>query len=161
MIDKALTAPLTRRQVLGAARIGVIAAAGVGLAPSLASSSAKTASDVLGILSDLGALPETGRIRITAPRVYKDGRSVPLAIEVDSPMTEVDHVRQIHVVAPGNPIPEVASFHFTPLGGKASASTRIRLAAGNRPVLAVAELNDGSLLMTKTSVRVTNGGCTN
>ena len=75
-------------------------------------------------------------------------------------MTEADYVSRIHVVAPDNPIPEVASFHFTPLGGKAKAATRIRLEAGNQTVLATAELSDGLVLKTKTSVRVTIGGCT-
>ena len=159
MIDKPLTAPLTRREVLGVTRIGAIALAGIGLAPSPASGSTKTVSDILGILSDFEALPQTGRIRLSIPPIYKDGSSVPLAVEVDSPMIEADYVSSIHVVAPGNPFPEVASFHFTPLGGKASASTRIRLEAGNQTVVATAELSDGSVLTTKTSVRVTIGGC--
>ncbi len=160
MIDKALTAPLTRREVLGVAQIGAIALAGLGLAPSPASGSATTVSDLLGMLSDFEALPEAGRIRLSIPPIYKDGSSVPLTVEVDSPMTEADYVKRVHVVAPGNPLPEVASFLFTPLGGKASASTRIRLEAGNQTLVATAELSDGSVLTTKTSVRVTIGGCT-
>jgi sulfur-oxidizing protein SoxY len=112
------------------------------------------------MLSEFEALPETGRIRLSIPPVYKDGSSVPLAVEVDSPMTEANYVSHIHVVAPDNPLPEVASFHFTPLGGKASASTRIRLEAGNQTVVATAELSDGSVLTTRTSVRVAIGGCT-
>ena len=68
---------------------------------------------------------------------------MPLAVTVDSPMTEADHVRRVSVFAEGNPFPEVASIDFTPANGRASVSTRIRLNEGRQEVVAVAELSDG------------------
>ena len=43
-------------------------------------------------------------------------------------MTDKEHVKAIHVIATANPQPSVATFRFTPLSGKASASSRLRLA---------------------------------
>ena len=50
------------------------------------------------------------------------------------------------------------SFHFVPRRSEPRVSTRIRL-AGPQYVLAVAEMNDGALLMTKTWVEVATNGC--
>ena len=68
------------------------------------------------------ARPRCGpRVRLERRRF--DGNTVPLAVAVDSPMTEADHVRRVDVFAEGNPFPEVATFHFTPDSGRASVST--------------------------------------
>ena len=75
---------------------------------------------------------ESARVRLDLPQRFDYGNTVPLAVTVDSPMTEADHVRRVSVFAEGNPFPEVASFHFTPANGRASASTRIRLNEGSR-----------------------------
>ena len=79
-------------------------------------------------------------------------------LHVDSPMTEDDHVRSVRVFAPENPIIEVAGFNFVPQRSVARVSTRIRLAKPQY-VVAVAEMNDGALLMTKTWVDVATNGC--
>ena len=73
-------------------------------------------------------------------------------------MTETDHVRYIRVLAPQNPLIEVATFHFTPGRSQARASTRIRLAEPQF-VLGVAEIDDGALLFGKTWVHVATDGC--
>ena len=52
----------------------------------------------------------------------------------------------------------MASLHFTPMSGKASASTRIRL-AGTQNIVAVAEMSDGSVFRAQQEVKVTIGGC--
>ena len=84
---------------------------------------------------------------------------MPLAVAVDSPMTEANHVRRVDVLAEGNPFPEVATFHFTPDSGRASVSTRIRLNQGEQEVVAVAELSDGSAWVGRRAVRVSVSGC--
>jgi sulfur-oxidizing protein SoxY len=81
-----------------------------------------------------------------------------MTLEVDSPMTELDHVRYVRVFAPKNPLIEVAGFRFAPHRSIARVSTRIRLAAPQH-VVAVAEMNDGTFLMTKTFVDVATNGC--
>ena len=49
----------------------------------------------------------------------------------------LDHVSDIIVVAEGNPRPGLATFHLTPLSGRAEAATRIRLAATQNIVACV------------------------
>ena len=66
--------------------------------------------------------------------------------------------KRIRVFAPKNPIVEVASFNFVPRRSTARVSTRIRLAKP-QDVVAVAEMSDGTLLMTKTWVDVATDGC--
>jgi sulfur-oxidizing protein SoxY len=92
------------------------------------------------------------------PAVFPNGYTVPLTLEVDTPMTERDHVRNVRIFAPKNPINEVVGFHFAPLRSAPRVSTRIRLAAPQK-VIAVAEMNDGAFLMTQTFVKVATNGC--
>jgi sulfur-oxidizing protein SoxY len=102
---------------------------------------------------------ESSRIRLDLPERYDYGNTVPLAVAVDSPMTEADHVRRVDLFAEGNPFPEVATFHFTPDSGRASTSTRIRLNEGEQEVVAVAELGDGSAWVGRRTVQVSISGC--
>jgi sulfur-oxidizing protein SoxY len=62
------------------------------------------------------------------------------------------------VLAEGNPNPGVATFHFTPLSGKAEASTRIRLAT-TQNIVAVAKTSAGKFYTANKLVKVTIGGC--
>jgi len=101
---------------------------------------------------------ESDRIRLSMPRVFPNGYTVPLGLEVDSPMTAGDHVKQVRVLAPRNPIIEVATFHFVPGRSQPQVSTRIRLAAPQF-VVAVAAMNDDALLMAKAWVEVATNGC--
>ena len=101
---------------------------------------------------------ESDRIRLTMPRVFPNGYTVPLGLEVDSPMTAGDHVKQVRVLAPRNPIIEVATFHFVPGRSQPQVSTRIRLAVPQF-VVAVAAMNDDALLMAKAWVEVATNGC--
>jgi sulfur-oxidizing protein SoxY len=104
------------------------------------------------------AATESSQVRLEMPQVFRNGNGVPLTLTIDSPMTEADHVRQVHVIAPKNPIPIIAVFQFTPLSGRAVVSTRVRLAEPQN-VLAVAQLSDGACLMTRTFVEVMENGC--
>ena len=83
---------------------------------------------------------------------------VPVNVEVESPMTDADHVKTVHVFADGNPFPGVVSYRFTPACGKAAASTRMRLAQ-TQNIICIAEMSDGKLYMAKSNVKVTIGGC--
>jgi sulfur-oxidizing protein SoxY len=101
---------------------------------------------------------ESDRIHLVMPKTFPTGYTVPMSLDVDCPMTEADHVKQIRVFAPKNPLIEVASFHFFPQRSTPRVSTRVRLAKPQY-VLAVAEMNDGTLLMTRTWVDVATNGC--
>jgi sulfur-oxidizing protein SoxY len=113
--------------------------------------------DVLKGLIGRSAI-ESDRIHLTMPRVFPNGYTVPLTLQVDSPMTAADHVKHLRVLAPRNPIVEVATFHFVPERSQPQVSTRIRLAAPQF-VVAVATMNDDALLMSKNWVEVATNGC--
>jgi sulfur-oxidizing protein SoxY len=81
-----------------------------------------------------------------------------LTVSVDSPMTEADHVASIHLFNQKNPQPYIAAFHLGPRAGKASVSTRIRLADSQR-VTAIARLADGSFWSDSADVIVTLAAC--
>ena len=146
----------TRREVLMAGYAGSAAFASALLCPR----GARAQDETLDLVEQLtGKTPiESDRLRLVMPAVFSTGYTVPMSLDIDSPMTEADHVRQIRVFAPQNPIIEVVSFHFEPQRSVPRVSTRIRLAKPQY-VVAVAELNDGALLMTKTWVDVATDGC--
>jgi sulfur-oxidizing protein SoxY len=108
------------------------------------------------ILGD--AKPLEKKVAIDMPEIAENGNTVPFSIVVDSPMTDADYVKAVHVIATANPQPGVATFHFTPQSGKAAIASRMRLAK-TQDVFAIAELSDGKFLLAKRAVKVTIGGC--
>jgi sulfur-oxidizing protein SoxY len=104
------------------------------------------------------ATPESGGIALELPLVSEDGSAVSLTIRVDGPMNETDHVETVHLFAPGNPTPELAVFHFTPLAGRAEIQTRVRLNE-SQTVIAIARMRSGELRVAEREVRVTTTGC--
>jgi sulfur-oxidizing protein SoxY len=104
------------------------------------------------------AQPTDARIILELPEIAENGNTVPFTLSVDSPMTDSDFVKAVHVISTGNPQAGVANFHFTPLSGKAAVSSRMRLGR-TQDIIAIAALSSGSFLMTKRTVKVTIGGC--
>jgi sulfur-oxidizing protein SoxY len=148
---------LSRRGLVRAAGTGAAAwAAWAWLPPPV---SASTVEEALAQLLVGKPSVQSARVRLELPERFDYGNTVPLAVAVDSPMTEANHVRRVDVLAEGNPFPEVATFHFTPDSGRASVSTRIRLNQGKQEVVAVAELSDGSAWVGRRAVRVSVSGC--
>jgi sulfur-oxidizing protein SoxY len=112
------------------------------------------------ILQLTGAAPvRAGRVTLDLPPLVENGNSVPLTIRVDSPMTVADHVKAVHVFVEKNPQPYVASFHLGPRAGRASVSTRIRL-ADSQTVVVVCEMSDGSFWSGSADSVVTLAACT-
>ena len=101
---------------------------------------------------------KSGKVTIKAPEIAENGNSVPVTVSVESDMTEKSYVKALHIAADGNPNPGVASYEFTPLAGKAEVQLRIRMAQTQK-LVAVAEMNDGSLFIASREVKVTIGGC--
>ena len=99
-----------------------------------------------------------GKIAIELPEIAENGNTVPLSVAVDAPMTADNYVSEMLVVAEGNPNPGVATFHFSPLSGKAAASTRIRLAT-TQNIVVVAKTSKGEFFTGQKLVKVTIGGC--
>ncbi len=104
------------------------------------------------------ASPLSSGLSLELPDSVENGDYVPVALGVDSPMTAENHVKAIHLLSTANPRAAVATFRFTTLSGKARVTSRMRLAK-TQDVVAVAELSDGTLLMTRRKVDVKVGGC--
>ena len=105
-----------------------------------------------------GRTPKPGGITLDVPSIAENGLVVPLNIAAESPMTDADHIKALHVFAEGNPNPLVASFYFTPACGRAAASTRMRLAQTQK-IVALAETSTGDVRVVSAEVKVTIGGC--
>ena len=152
MLDETPTTRLTRRELF--------LASAAGFASATTGSPAKASDEAAELIKRLTGRSATAsdRLHLVMPRTFPNGYTVPLNVDIDSPMTENDYVRYVRVVAPRNPLIEVATFHFVPQRSLPRVSTRIRLAEP-QDVLAFAELNDGTLLMTKTWVDVATNGC--
>lgn len=145
---------MMRRSVVRAAAWGALGLAGG--RPALADPEADEDALVKRLAGGMAAV--SPRVHLEMPASFSNGYSVPMTLTVDSPMTEADHVRLVRVIAPRNPIVMVATFRFTPRGGRAAVTTRIRLSQPQN-VLAVAEMSDGALLMARTWVKVETDGC--
>lgn len=131
---------------------------GLSLAPrsARAQMAAPTQAAVDRVLAGRAAA-ESG-ITMRLPPIAENGNTVPMTIIVDSPMSDADHIKAIHVFADKNPTPEVASFRLTPAMGRAQVDTRIRLGQ-TQDVIAIAETSGGRLLIGRVEVKVTIGGC--
>jgi sulfur-oxidizing protein SoxY len=145
---------LTRRTVMAGGSIAALAAL---LAPRLVSASPEQVQAEIGKLYAGKSMAE-GKIKLDLPSIAENGLVVPLNFEVESPMTEKDYVKAIHVVATGNPQPGVATFRLTPQSGRAMVASRMRLAR-TQDVIAIAEQSDGKFFVSKRTVKVTIGGC--
>lgn len=102
--------------------------------------------------------PGEGPFTIELPRIAENGAVVSVKVGVESPMTESDHVRAIHIFAEGNPRPDVASYYLGPHNGKAEIALRIRLME-TQNIVFLAETSKGEAFVTRQNVKVTLGGC--
>jgi sulfur-oxidizing protein SoxY len=144
---------LNRRTVLA---LTGAAAAGFYVAPAFGQSMWERVEEARVVIGDSTPLMEG--VSLDIPLVSENGATVPVTVSVDRPMTDESYVQSIHLFAPGNPFPEVAVFHFTPLAGQANVATRVRLNE-SQTVLAVARLSTGEVLVGEREVRVTVTGC--
>jgi sulfur-oxidizing protein SoxY len=105
-----------------------------------------------------GAPVRDGKLRFEIAPLVENGNTVPITVSVDSPMSAADHVQAIAVFNERNPQTQVASFVLGPRAGRASVSTRIRLATSQK-LTAVARLSDGSHWSHTVDVIVTLAAC--
>ena len=105
-----------------------------------------------------GATLRRGRVKLDLPPLIENGNAVPLSVTVESPMTQADHVKAIHVFTEKNPQPNVVSVHLGPRAGRAVITTRARI-ADSGTVLAVAQMSDGSFWSGSMNVIVTLSAC--
>jgi sulfur-oxidizing protein SoxY len=105
------------------------------------------------------AQPRMGRVNLEISPLVENGNLVPMGVTVDSPMTQTDFVKAIHVIAEGNPLPNIVSFYFGARAGRAQVSTRIRLQTSQK-LWAIAEMSDGSFWQGSAEILVTLAACT-
>lgn len=145
---------LSRREVMAAGAAGLALA----VLPVSAQAAAPPALAELIARITEGAVPERSKISFDIPQLVENGNSVDVAILVDSPMTEADHVRWIHVIAEKNPFPDVARFNLTPRSGRADIRATLRLATSQK-VAVVAALSGGGYVMADADIVVTLSAC--
>ena len=156
MADRRPDPTATRRQFLTVAGslIGSVAVASAQtVRPAAATPTAAAIDEIVG-----DAPVHQGKVKLEVPPLVENGNAVPLTVSVDSPMTEREHVKSIHVFNEKNPQPNVASFYLGPRAGRAQVSTRIRL-ADSQKVIAIAQLADDSFWSDSVDVVVTLAAC--
>ena len=149
----------TRREflVLAATSLALSEAARAQLDPNLAANRKAAFQEALRrIVGDTQV--RRGRVKLQLPPLIDNGNSVPLSVAVESPMTEADHVRAIHVLTEKNPLPDVVSVRLGPRAGRATLATRVRL-ADTQSVTAIAQMSDGSFWSDSAEVVVTLSAC--
>ena len=99
-----------------------------------------------------------GRVTIDLPPLVENGNTVPLTISVESPMTDADHIKAIHVFNEKNPQPHVFNAWLGPRAGKATVSTRIKL-GDTQKIVAIAETGGGEFWTASADVIVTIAAC--
>jgi sulfur-oxidizing protein SoxY len=152
------TLQATRRRFLidTAALAGAV---GIWLPLATGPASATPASMRAAIRRVVGETPVTkGRVKIDLPPLIENGNAVSLTVAVESPMSVEDHVKAIHVFTEKNPQPNVISVQLGPRAGRATFSSRIRL-ADSQKVIAIAQMSDGSFWSDEIEVIVTLAAC--
>ena len=150
---------MARRQ--GGATRRDILAAGAGLASALVVPHASAAADPMeaAIREFVGeAQVRPGKVKLDIPPLVENGNSVPVAVTVDHPVTLSEYVKAIAIFNEKNPQSNVATFQLGPRAGRASVSTRMRLATSQK-VTAVAELSDGTFWSDSADIVVTLAAC--
>jgi sulfur-oxidizing protein SoxY len=152
----------TRRRFLadaaalaGGAGLGL----GVPLALTVVPAAATPETMRTAIKRVVGEAPvQKGKVKLDLPPLVENGNVVPVTVTVDSPMTQADYVKAIHIFNEKNPLPNVIGAHLGPRAGRATLATRIRL-ADTQNLTAIAELSDGSFWSDSMQVIVTLAAC--
>lgn len=141
----------TRRTfVAGAALVSVLPVASVRATPEAMAAAIK---EVVGDY----AIRE-GRVTLDLPPLIENGNAVPLTVSVESPMSEADHIKAIHVFNEKNPQPHVFDARLGPGNGKAAIATRIKL-GDSQKIVAIVETSRGEFFSASADVIVTLAAC--
>ena len=91
---------LGRREVLIGMSAAGVALATATLIPSGARADAAAVDAEIKKLAGSKAIKE-GRITLEVPQIAENGNTVPISVSVDSPITDQDYVKSVHLYAPG------------------------------------------------------------
>ena len=134
---------------------------GAGLFSTIGASTARATPESMlaAIKSVVGdATVRKGKVKLEVPPLVENGNSVTTTVSVESPMTTENYVKAIHVFNEKNPQPNIIGVLLGPRAGRATFSTRIRL-ADSQKIIAMAEMSDGSFWSDETDVIVTMAAC--
>jgi sulfur-oxidizing protein SoxY len=145
---------LDRRAMLS---LGAAAALAVAVRPAQAQAQAGQLADAIAAFAQ-GQPVRAGRVKLDIAKLVDNGNVVPVTVHVDSPMTAAEHVVTIALFNDRNPQRDVAVFTLGPRAGKASVSTRMRLATSQK-LAAVARMSDGSVWSDTVDVVVALAAC--
>ena len=163
-----MTETMTRRTVLGT--LGVLSAAAATGAVTVSAprpvaaqqsqfGQQESVQDALKRLFGTRPMKDgAALVKLDIPLIAENGAVVPVAVEVQSPMTPQNYVKDIYVIADKNRIPVVTHVVLAPEAGQAFMGANIRLGETG-DVRAIVEQSDGTLLQVKREVKVTVGGC--
>ncbi|QWD65088.1 SoxY-related AACIE arm protein [Polynucleobacter sp. MWH-UH2A] len=149
---------LSRRQWLKKIQSIGILALGAWFSPLTVLAKKEDASKVIQEIT--GGKPIIdGKVKLVIPPLVENGNLVVLKVSVDSPMTANNYVKSIHVIAEGNPLPNIFTVYLTPRSGTANITTRVRL-ADSQTVWAIAQMSDGNFYQGSAETLVTLSACT-
>lgn len=101
---------------------------------------------------------KSSKMKLKAPEIAENGAVVPITVNIDSPMSDEDYVKSIHVLASKNANVRCADVNLTPANGEAMLSTRIKLGS-TQDVVVLAKISNGDIYIASQNVKVTIGGC--
>src|SRR6187399_2174024 len=115
---------LTRRALVA----GGVAICLVPIASGAAQATPAEMADAIRELTS-GTAVKPGRVKLVLPELAENGNIVSLAVTVDTPMTETDRVKAVHIFSEMNPVTTLVRFHVSPRAGRnPTLLTNIRLA---------------------------------
>lgn len=141
---------VTRRQTLTLGAAAAVLAAGPAFARP----------EVEALMADFtkGRAPREGGLSLDVPLTADNPNAVPVAVKLDQRFTDSLWCEEMLVIADRNPRPAACRFRFERRMGLADVGVRIRLAE-SQSVIALARMNDGTVLMQAKPVTVAGGGC--
>ncbi len=97
----------------------------------------------------------SAHIKLKTPTIAETGANVPVSVDSNVPIEEVDWLM---IFVDNNPAPKVIKVNFTPMNGKTFFATRIKMAKTSN-VRAIIKRKDGKYIQAFKEVKVTIGGC--
>jgi len=145
--------------------IGLVAAASAVVTPTMVmAAEAPKSPNELNIDAAVKAITggkevvKSDKVHMKAPEIAENGAVVPVTVTVDSPMTDADYVKAIHIFATKNANVRCADVMLTPINGTAMFAARVKLGT-SQEIMALVETSKGEFLSASQSVKVTIGGC--
>ena len=144
--------------------IGIAAAASAVVTPTMVMGAAPKGANTLDFDAAVKAITggkkatASSKVHMKAPEIAENGAVVPVTVTVDSPMTDADYIKAIHVLASKNGNVRCADVMLTPANGAAMFAARIKLGT-SQDVVALVETSKGEFLTASQNVKVTIGGC--